>query len=277
METNFWRKPRAKALTPIGKLVYIYLVSSPHGNSIGLYHFDRDYIAIDTGLDPEQAMTAFKELIQAKLVRYDEALALLLITGWWGHNKVENPNVARNVVVRYAEMPPCDLKHESIVTLHKYLDCTDTVRKALETLWQTLPKRFGKAIEIQNQNQNLNQNPEPEPEPDNSTNAYTPEFETAFGYYPKRSGGNPKKGAFRAWSARVKAGVDPKVMTEGVRRYAAFNEATEKIDTPYVMQAQTFFGPEDPPHFLEPWKPPPKKRSGSRAGVFAEEAGKTRR
>lgn len=87
-----------------------------------------------------------------------------------------------------------------------------------------------------------------------SRNQYSPEFETAWQAYPKRSGGNSKSAAFKAWNARLKEGVTPQAMTEGVERYAAYVLATGNTGTQYVKQAATFFGPDC--HFEEAWLPP---------------------
>ena len=80
---------------------------------------------------------------------------------------------------------------------------------------------------------------------------YPADFEAAWSTYPRRSGGNPKKGAFRAWSARVKAGADPAELLAGVSRYAQHVRAEGKENTRFVMQAATFFGPDE--HYAEPW------------------------
>lgn len=69
------------------------------------------------------------------------------------------------------------------------------------------------------------------------------EFDEAWAIYPKRLGGNPKRRAEAAWSARIREGVDPAAMLDGVRRYAAYCVAERKAGTPYVQQAATFFGP----------------------------------
>lgn len=80
---------------------------------------------------------------------------------------------------------------------------------------------------------------------------YSNEFEQAWQAYPKRSGGNNKLSAFKAWNARIKQGVKPEKMLEGVKRYAAFMASEGKIGTSFVKQAATFFGPDK--HFDEPW------------------------
>jgi len=80
---------------------------------------------------------------------------------------------------------------------------------------------------------------------------YSNEFEQAWQAYPKRSGGNNKLSAFKAWNARIKQGVKPETMLEGVKRYAAFMASEGKIGTSFVKQAATFFGPDK--HFDEAW------------------------
>ena len=84
-----------------------------------------------------------------------------------------------------------------------------------------------------------------------SSTDYSPAFEEAWQAYPKRSGGNNKLSAFKAWNARIKQDVKPETMLEGVKRYAAFMASEGKIGTSFVKQAATFFGPDK--HFDEPW------------------------
>jgi len=90
---------------------------------------------------------------------------------------------------------------------------------------------------------------------------YPPEFEQLWADYPPRAGGSPKKSAFKAWKARIKAGADPQAIADGVARYARFCAVTGKLGTEYVKQASTFFGPDE--HYLNDWTPPPPKAVGS--------------
>lgn len=82
---------------------------------------------------------------------------------------------------------------------------------------------------------------------------YPEEFEVTWSVYPDRTGGNPKKKAYRAWRARVKQGVEPRDLYEGVKRYRAYLIHEGKIGSRYVLQAATFFGPDE--HWREDWKP----------------------
>ena len=91
---------------------------------------------------------------------------------------------------------------------------------------------------------------------------FSPEFEMAWQVYPKRAGGNSKTGAFKAWNARLKDGVKPETMLEGVKRYAAYTKATGSTGTQYIKQAVTFFGPDR--HFEESWQSPTSAPGGMR-------------
>jgi hypothetical protein len=107
-------------------------------------------------------------------------------------------------------------------------------------------------------------NPDPSPNPEPSEQAssiqkksgseYPVPFEAAWKALPARSGTNPKRGAYKAWQARVRAGAHPDDILAGCQRYAAFCEATGKVGTEFAMQGSTFFGPDE--HFTQQWDPP---------------------
>lgn len=99
------------------------------------------------------------------------------------------------------------------------------------------------------------------------TNKYTAAFLTAWAEFPQRAGGNSKSDAFKAWNARLREGHKPEDMIAGVKRYRLFCDAAERTGTAFVKQAASFFGPSDPPHFLEPWQasaPTQKQTAGNR-------------
>lgn len=95
-----------------------------------------------------------------------------------------------------------------------------------------------------------------------SKHEYSSDFESAWQAYPKRSGGNNKQAAYKAWKARLKDGVKPETMLAGVTRYAAYVAATGNTNTQFVKQASTFFGPDL--HFEEGWQAPAISGGGRR-------------
>ncbi|EER1953463.1 helix-turn-helix domain-containing protein [Escherichia coli] len=94
---------------------------------------------------------------------------------------------------------------------------------------------------------------------------YSPEFEQAWQEYPKRAGGNSKSAAFKAWKARIREGIKPESMLDGVKRYAAWVRATGNTGTQFVKQAATFFGPDR--HFEESWQQPAAPGGGRTTGL----------
>ncbi|EPE2533262.1 helix-turn-helix domain-containing protein [Escherichia coli] len=94
---------------------------------------------------------------------------------------------------------------------------------------------------------------------------YSPEFEQAWQEYPKRAGGNSKSAAFKAWKARLREGIKPETMLDGVRRYAAWVRATGNTGTQFVKQAATFFGPDR--HFEDFWQQPAAPGGGRTTGL----------
>jgi uncharacterized protein YdaU (DUF1376 family) len=83
------------------------------------------------------------------------------------------------------------------------------------------------------------------------------EFSDIKSLYPSRAGNNPWPRALKACMARIREGSTWSELTEGVRRYQVYCRETKKLDTEYVLQAATFFGPDK--QFLEPWYTPKNK------------------
>lgn len=67
------------------------------------------------------------------------------------------------------------------------------------------------------------------------------DFERAWAEYPKRPGSS-KTDALRAWNARIKAGISPEDMIDGVMRYARY-VVVSKTEPQFIKHAATFFGP----------------------------------
>lgn len=99
---------------------------------------------------------------------------------------------------------------------------------------------------------------------------YSAQFETAWENYPKRAGTNSKRDAFKAWNARLAEGHTAETMTSGVKRYARFCTATNKIGTEFVLRGETFFGPDDPPKFTLDWTPPAPAPNASASRPHSE-------
>lgn len=98
-----------------------------------------------------------------------------------------------------------------------------------------------------------NPNPNPNPKGKSKTVGSYPEaFEQVWGEYPTRPGAS-KKDAFKAWNARVTAGVDPESIRLGVIRYAVYCRSVG-TEPQFIKQPTTFFGPGE--HYQSDWTAP---------------------
>ena len=74
---------------------------------------------------------------------------------------------------------------------------------------------------------------------------YSDDFEEFWSAYPRRLGGNPKKLAFKAWTARIREGINSADLMTAVKVYARDCDRNGRIGTEFVMQASTFLGPNE--------------------------------
>jgi len=84
---------------------------------------------------------------------------------------------------------------------------------------------------------------------------YPDNFEQLWKEYPPRAGGRKKPLAFKAFTARLKEKVHYSDLQAGVLRYYNYCKGMGMLNTPYVMQASTFFS-VNTESWDEPWDLP---------------------
>ncbi len=76
IQAGFWTGRTGKELRRHGlevRVVAAYLISSPHANSLGLYHLPLAYIAGDTGVEADKVLSALGVLSDVGFCSYDQA------------------------------------------------------------------------------------------------------------------------------------------------------------------------------------------------------------
>lgn len=104
---------------------------------------------------------------------------------------------------------------------------------------------------------------ESNPNPIQSTEDF---FSQAWNAYPKRPGAS-RRNALKAWEARIKAGVLPSALIDGVEKYARYCEAMQ-IEPKFIKSPETFFGPGE--HYLSDWTPAQGSAHGKNGGGRGE-------
>lgn len=71
------------------------------------------------------------------------------------------------------------------------------------------------------------------------------DFEEVWQEYPRRSGPNPKKPAYKAYVARRREGISRDDLLTATKNYAAQLTVDGKIGSEYVLMGSTFYGPNE--------------------------------
>lgn len=76
---SVWLDKRFMEISITARLSYMYLLSAPSGDSSGFFRFPVKFISGDLGIDEPDVLDAISELVEYKLVEYDEDVELLFV------------------------------------------------------------------------------------------------------------------------------------------------------------------------------------------------------
>ena len=83
LRMSFWNDPYVEELGPEGRLLYLYLITCPHTNSLGVLEVSTRRMAYETGLSPESVDALIAEAERAgKLVKDGTLLRPRRRRGW---------------------------------------------------------------------------------------------------------------------------------------------------------------------------------------------------
>lgn len=151
IEASFWQNPRVRALSERGRYLLNYLFACPHGNSIGCFRLPLGYAQDDLMWPSERVSEHVRELVRTAFIDYDEQHSIVRIIGWFGHNTIENKNVAKGAVKALNALPASPLRVAAI--------------KALEALGNEFYNAEANTVETRSERVS-EQAPTPEPEPE---------------------------------------------------------------------------------------------------------------
>ena len=103
INSDFWIDSYTAELDPIEKVLFVYLLTSPHGNISGIYQIPLRNIATDTGIE--------KEMVIKILARFQKDGKVLYKDGWVclknriKFNKMDNTSIKKGVEKRIKNCP----------------------------------------------------------------------------------------------------------------------------------------------------------------------------
>ena len=94
---DFWTDPDMEEFTPEQKFFYLYLLTNPSVNQIGLYEFSIRRACFETGYNQdtiEKLLTFFE---RNRKIKRSKTTRELLVVKFWHHNKSNSPKLITHV------------------------------------------------------------------------------------------------------------------------------------------------------------------------------------
>jgi hypothetical protein len=103
IETKIWDDEKFIGLSEKAKLLFLYLLTCPHSNAIGVYVLKLGYIAEDLNWPIAKGFETLSELLRVGLARYDKKVSVVCLPSFLKYNPIENPNqfVNANKIINY--------------------------------------------------------------------------------------------------------------------------------------------------------------------------------
>ena len=93
--TQIWHDEKFCKLSEDAKILFIYMLTCPHGNAVGVFVLPDQYAVADLGWDFKRYAKPFKELLSEGLILHDPVARLICIVNHLKHNPLENENQAK--------------------------------------------------------------------------------------------------------------------------------------------------------------------------------------
>ncbi len=109
IHAQIWHDEKFISLTDDAKYLFLYILTSPHNNSLGVYVLPPQYAAADLGWTEKRLREPFQELLAKGLILYDERVKLVCIKNHLKHNVIENENQAKAAAKIFTSLPKSPL------------------------------------------------------------------------------------------------------------------------------------------------------------------------
>ncbi len=131
-----WQDRKFRKLSDGGKMLFLYLLSSPHGNMIGYFKLPVQYALHDLDLESPQAFyELFSELQEQGMAFYDQEEEVTFIRNFLSRNPFRNINQVKGAFKQLASAPYSRYMEELIRILPKGLSL-DCKPETSATFWE---------------------------------------------------------------------------------------------------------------------------------------------
>ena len=189
--SKFWQDEKVKELSDDARVLYLYILTSPHSNMIGYYILPKPYVAYDLNWSMERLEKPFAELLRMGLIKYCEQSDIVLVPNFLKYNTIQNSNQAKGAVNRLSMLPANSLVDDFITVAKRFAE------PFVEQLSEGLPERYSNTVSVTvtgsgSGSASEAQAPAEKPDDDDDdakhfVSEVTKEFAIAFGYPPNQT------------------------------------------------------------------------------------------
>lgn len=105
IESRIWNDEKFIQLTPLQQRLFLYILTCPHGNLIGVFVLKSGYVCEDLQVLPKDFQKDLLKIIEVGLVEYDEKVQVVWIKNFLRHNPITNPNQIKSARKTIIELP----------------------------------------------------------------------------------------------------------------------------------------------------------------------------
>jgi len=109
IEVVIWNDEKFINLSQEARYLFLYILTSPHSNALGIYVLPIAYICEDLKWSAKQLGKPFSELLSKEIILYDETTRLVFIKNHLRHNPLENENQTKAAIKIIKELPKSPL------------------------------------------------------------------------------------------------------------------------------------------------------------------------
>lgn len=139
IDVKIWRDEKFVNLSEDARILFLYILTSPHSNSLGLYVLPEGYILADLQWDLKRLGKPLEELLENDLIDYDDTVRLVFVKNQLKHRPLVNQNQVTGALNILKDLPKSPL----FSGLRERLD-----KPLYKPLMELLDKPFSKPIDI---------------------------------------------------------------------------------------------------------------------------------
>lgn len=121
IHSQIWNDEKFVLLSASQQRLFLYILTCPHGNIIGLFVLKKGYACDDLKVTSKDLDKDLRKLIEKEIIRYDFVTSLVLIKKFLKHNPLTNPNQIKAAVKMFSELPKSQLLQDFIEVLPEVL------------------------------------------------------------------------------------------------------------------------------------------------------------